>query len=293
VRTVNVIDCELGDVLQRGEFRFDAFDLTDPLGGRVIGATVYEVQDGDRLWPYHYHYGVEEWLYVVSGAPILRDPGGERTLEPGVLAAFPSGPLGGHAVRGPGRIVIFSAGARGFGEAFVTVYPDSDKIGAAPGVVFRRADAVEVWADSSTDHSSRDGRGRSIELDAQTGAATRFELSQGDATGPYHYAWCREEWVLVLAGSPTLRHSHGEDELRAGDVVCFPEGPTGARQLRNDGEHTAQLIAFSTPTDRPMSAFYPDAGTVAVRISDREGFFFRLDDQIDDYWDGEPGASTA
>lgn len=83
MRTVNVVDCELRDVLQR-----------------------------------------EEWLYVVSGTPILRDPGGERTLDPGSLVAFPSGPLGGHAVRGPGRIVIFSAGARGFGEAFVTVYPD-------------------------------------------------------------------------------------------------------------------------------------------------------------------------
>lgn len=42
-----------------------------------------------------------------------------------------------------------------------------------------------------------------------------------------------------------------------------------------------------------MSAFYPDAGTVVIRISDREGFLFRLEDQIDEYWDGEPGAGTA
>lgn len=213
MRKVNVIDCELADTLRRGEFRFDALALTEELGGRVIGATVYEVKDGDKMWPYAYHHGVEEWLYVVSGAPVLRDPDGERTLEPGVLETFPSGPLGSHAVRGPGRIVMFSVGDRGYGEAFVTVYPDSDKIGAAPGVMFRRADALETWTNSSTDHPR---------LDAQTWAATRFDLSQGDATGPYHYAWCREEWVLVLAGSPTLRHPDGEDELRAGDVVCFP-----------------------------------------------------------------------
>jgi hypothetical protein len=42
-----------------------------------------------------------------------------------------------------------------------------------------------------------------------------------------------------------------------------------------------------------MSAFFPDDGTVLVRISDHEGFLFRHDDQIEDYWDGEPGAGAA
>ena len=32
------------------------------------------------IWPYHYHHGVEEWLYVLAGAPVLREPAGERPM---------------------------------------------------------------------------------------------------------------------------------------------------------------------------------------------------------------------
>jgi uncharacterized cupin superfamily protein len=330
VRAVNVAGCDLDEVLERGEFRCAAFDLTERLGARVIGATVYEMQPGDKRGPYHYHHGVEEWLYVVSGAPILRGPNGERALEPGELVAFPSGPLGAHTDRGPGRIVMFSAGARGWGEGFVTVYPDSDKIGAAPGVRFRRADAIDAWsrevgktprpvvaarpsafepssppvnlttipAASSPDDEPRDGsRVRRAQLGAllgtQTWTPTLYELAPGEATGAYRYEWCREEWALVLSGASTLRHPDGEDVLASGDIVCFPEGPTGARRFLNESEEAVRLVAFSTPAGQPMSAFFPDDGTVLVRVSDHEGFLFRQDDQIEDYWDGEPGAGAA
>ena len=89
MRAVNVAGCDPNEVIGRGEFRCRAFDLTEILGAGVIGATVFETQAGDKQGPYHYHHGVEQWLYVVSGAPILRDGAGERTLEPGELVAFP------------------------------------------------------------------------------------------------------------------------------------------------------------------------------------------------------------
>jgi hypothetical protein len=40
-----------------------------------------------------------------------------------------------------------------------------------------------------------------------------------------------------------------------------------------------------------MSTFYPDEDTVQIYISDRERWLFRHDDRIEDYWDGEPGAT--
>lgn len=265
-------------------------------------------------------------MYVVSGAPELRDPVGERPLAPGELVAFPSGPLGAHTVHGPGRVVMFSAGASGWGEAFVTVYPDSDKIAAAPGVMFRRADAVESWTrrpraigrSSGAQHRSASGgtrqainvltlevspslegppRSRSgfhldLDLGARTWQSTLYELAPDESTTAYHYEWCREEWALALDGLVTLRQPDGETDLRPGDIVCFPQGPGGARELRNDTDASSRLLLFSTPTDRPMSAFFPDEATVEIRISNDEGFKFLLDDQIGDYWDGEPGAGT-
>jgi len=123
---------------------------TSELGLRWFGASVYELPDGQWTFPYHYHHGVEEWLYVVTGAPALRDVSGERVLAVGDLVCFPSGADGAHAVCGPGRVVMFS-GVAAAGAASVSVYPDSDKLGVRPPdggpdrLDFRRRDAVDYW----------------------------------------------------------------------------------------------------------------------------------------------------
>jgi len=124
--------------------------LPGEVGLRWFGASVYELPDGEWTFPYHYHHGVEEWLYVVTGAPTLRDPTGERGLMAGDLVCFPSGPDGAHAVRGPGRVVMFS-GVAAAGGASASVYPDSNKLGIRPSgggpdrLDFRRDDAVDYW----------------------------------------------------------------------------------------------------------------------------------------------------
>lgn len=284
--------CELDEVLWQGAFRHRERAVTEELGARVIGATIYEMDGSDKRGPYHFHQGVEEWVYVVSGSPVLRDPSGERVLLPGELVAFASGPKGAHTVHGPGRIVMFSTGALGWGEAFVTVYPDSDKISAKPGVMFRRGDALESWgADDSPGAPPTAPAGTSGPvLGGETWSATPFRLAPGEATGPYHYEWCREEWALVLAGAPALRGPDGEEQLTPGDLVCFPEGPEGAHRLANEGAGFVRLLVFSTPRGTPMSAVRPDDSTVLIRLSDDEGFLFRAEDEIEDYWDGEPGA---
>ena len=193
--------------------------------------------------------------------------------------------------------------------------------------MFRRADAIDTWLSDAGEASSAMGHHRpasgssspainlmtaSLEsppgqasrdgdsvrkatlgprLGAQTWTATLYELAPGEATAAYHLEWCREEWALVASGAPTLRHADGQAMLSAGDICCFPQGPTGAHRLRNDSKEPARLIVFSTSTDRPMSTFYPDEDTVLIHISDRERLLFRHDDRIEDYWDGEPGAT--
>ena len=37
-----------------------------------------------------------------------------------------------------------------------------------------------------------------------------YELPQGQAICPYHFEWTDEEWLIVLAGRPTLRSPEGE-----------------------------------------------------------------------------------
>src|SRR3712207_7530436 len=46
--------------------------------------------------------------------------------------------------------------------------------------------------------------------------------------------------------------------------------PAGAHQLRNDGDPATRIVVFATPAGRPMSAFYPDDGTVLIHIPGHE-----------------------
>lgn len=158
MRRVNVLEHELDEQRERGTLAHRGTPLGSSLGASRIGAGLYEVDAGRWVWPYHYHHGVEEWLWVLQGAPILRDLRGERTLRPGDFVCFPSGHEGAHSVAGPGRFVIFSIG--GWPEASIAVYPDSDKVGPRPGdtgvpgldnLNFRRQDAVGYWYGEGSD----------------------------------------------------------------------------------------------------------------------------------------------
>lgn len=124
-------------------FAFEEVSASPRTGDELMGATVYEVAPGNQLWPYHFHVGNEEWAVVVSGAPTLRTPEGERALRAGDVVGFPQGEAGAHTFynRGgePARVLICSTLRRGF-----PTYPDSDKV-AAGGRVFRRSDAVDYW----------------------------------------------------------------------------------------------------------------------------------------------------
>jgi len=118
--------------------------------------------------------------------------------------------------------------------------------------------------------------------------ATVYELPPGQAICPYHYEHAEEEWLLVLAGNPSLRHPQGVDTLAPWDLVCFPPGPGGAHKLTNDTEQPVRLLMVST-VRLPTASVYPDSDKVAIWT---EG---RLDDLIVrrssgvDYWSGETG----
>ena len=130
-------------------FRWRAAPVGRRLGATLLGATLYELEPGERTFPYHYEWGCEEWLVVVAGAPTLRAPGGERELEPGDIVCFPEGPAGAHLVANrsdrPVRVLILSTKA----SPAVAVYPDSDKIGiwtkGDDSALFRRGETVGYW----------------------------------------------------------------------------------------------------------------------------------------------------
>ena len=77
-------------------------------------------------------------------------------------------------------------------------------------------------------------------LGASRLGATLYEVPSGEGQGPYHYEHNNEEWLLVLAGTPTVRTPSGEHQLRPGDLVAFIEGPEGAHSIANQSDAIAR-----------------------------------------------------
>jgi uncharacterized cupin superfamily protein len=298
VKKVNILGVELDEPLDEAGFRHVATSVGPPLGAQRIGASVYRAEAGVPIWPYHYHHGIEEWLYVIAGAPVLREPAGERVLAASDLVCFPSGHVGAHTLKGPGRFAIFATGQHV--EPYLSVYPDSDKI-SGPGGILLRSSAVGYWHGEGTTgrsesvevvrepghsppqpvvnvlalrpepadpHALPGSRCRTAKVGPLLGAdrldGTLVDLDPGEGAEPYHYVFGREEWLLVLAGTPTLRHAEGEDRLEAGDLVCFPEGPAGAHRLINRGASVVRALLVST-TGLPANVCYPDTGHWLIR----------------------------
>lgn len=140
---MNLRDAELPLDNDESGFRFRGTSIREPLGGELIGGSLYEFDPGEQLWPYHFHRNNEEWLIVVAGTPILRTLEGERELRPGDVVGFAEGEAGAHTLynrsASAARVAIFSSLRKGS-----TAYPDSGKVSAA-GHVFRLADEVDYW----------------------------------------------------------------------------------------------------------------------------------------------------
>ncbi|MDQ6732405.1 MAG: hypothetical protein M3022_19480 [Actinomycetota bacterium] len=55
----------------------------------------------------------------------------------------------------------------------------------------------------------------------------------------------------MLSGTATLRHPTDETPLTGGDITCFPQGPTGVHQLRNDSENSVRVgLLHAQPATR-------------------------------------------
>ena len=131
-------------------FRSGMFRLGTELGATQTGASVYELPPGQAVCPYHYEYGEEEWVLVLSGPVTLRTPEGEAPLEAFDMAFFPKCPDGAHELRNDGdepvRVLMWST----IVHPSATAYPDSDKVAVWTGIktedlIARRSSAVDYF----------------------------------------------------------------------------------------------------------------------------------------------------
>ena len=113
-----------------------------------------------------------------------------------------------------------------------------------------------------------------------------YELPPGQSVCPYHWEAGDEELLLVLSGEVSVRHPDGEQALGAGEIVCFPAGPTGAHKVTNNSADTVRVVMLSTAIE-PAITLYPDSDKLGA-FDQHSGtrMLFRRRDAVD-YYEGE------
>ena len=124
------------------------------------------------------------------------------------------------------------------------------------------------------------------ELGAKVTGTSLYELPPGQALCPYHYEYGEEEWLLVVAGHPTLRTPGGEERLDPSDLAFFPTGPAGAHAVRNDSDETVRVLLWSNVV-HPTATAYPDSGKVGVWTGDKAEDLMVEREHAVEYFHGE------
>ena len=116
-----------------GETGFRRKELGAAADSDALGCSLYELDPGDRSWPYHYHPANEEAIYVLAGTGMLRGEDDEAELTAGDFVALPADESGGHQVVNDGEEVLRYLMVSTMNEPDVTVYPEMEKFGVYVG----------------------------------------------------------------------------------------------------------------------------------------------------------------
>ncbi|WP_435126575.1 cupin domain-containing protein [Halobaculum sp. D14] len=158
---VNEEDVEWTETTRGEDVAFRRKRLGAAADGDDIGCSLYELPQGKRAWPYHYHTANEEALYVLDGDGLLRLDGDQHDIRAGDYVALPADESGAHRVVNDGDRPLRYLAVSTMRDPDVLVYPDSEKVGvmagAPPGgdgdrdvdAYFRRGDAVDYWLDEA------------------------------------------------------------------------------------------------------------------------------------------------
>ena len=119
--------------------------LGDVFGLTNFGVNLTRLAPGGSSALRHTHTRQDEFIYVLSGHPVLKTDAGEVPLSPGMCAGFKAGNGDAHQLLNPTseEVIFLEVGDRSAGDE--VVYPDDDiqaAFGADGAFTFRRKDGT-------------------------------------------------------------------------------------------------------------------------------------------------------
>ena len=147
MQVVNLFGDDWDSRRDRPGWLWNRMDVGKRAGAEVFGISLYELEPGQKTFPYHWQHVEEEMLIVLDGEPTLRTPEGEQRLTRGDTVVFRRGPEGAHQVRNDTadavRLLMLSTPS----QVEIAEYPDSEKIG-----VFAKGLRLMVRRDADVDY---------------------------------------------------------------------------------------------------------------------------------------------
>jgi uncharacterized cupin superfamily protein len=135
-RVVNVEEVEPAE-MGKGAFGFRRRRVGAEAGNVALGCSHLEVAPGKTAFPFHFHSGFEEAIFILEGTGSARIGADTVDVRVGDYIAFPAGPSSPHALTNTGplplRYLALSSPAAP-ATMDIVAYPDSKKIAFASGV---------------------------------------------------------------------------------------------------------------------------------------------------------------
>jgi Uncharacterized conserved protein, contains double-stranded beta-helix domain len=111
---------------------------------------IMEIPPQKSSYPYHFHTGITEIFYIISGKGRLETPDGEKEVVKGDVIVFPPGKQGAHRLMNTSdsdMLVYLDCDTTSMAD--VAFYPHSSKIGfiidGQPNTFFELTDKVDYY----------------------------------------------------------------------------------------------------------------------------------------------------
>jgi uncharacterized cupin superfamily protein len=154
---------------------------------------------------------------------------------------------------------------------------------------------------ATTEHEGRHQYARKL-LGAAAGGqqlgCSHMIVPPGAVSFPFHFHAANEEAIFVIAGRGALRLADARQEIRSGDWIALPVGPSHAHQIVNDSDAPLEYLCISTMHAVDIWG-YPDSHKVGFAAAPadkpRERYLkmWVKDDAGVDYYVDEPAARDA
>ena len=153
---INIEDLDFIEFGKGDRFHAARAEVGRRIGAEKLGYAVVTLQPGKRAWPYHSHYVLEEFFFILDGEGTLRHADQEFALRKGDFICAPADPKQPHQINNTSDAPLTYIALSNVEEADIFLYPDSGKYGAWHSKTNRRDDPdnfiVFARKDTSVDY---------------------------------------------------------------------------------------------------------------------------------------------